>query len=702
MTLDTRTLFVIFTLVTVFMSGAMFFFWRVQKTYDGFAEWVLTAFLAAVCYTLFLLRGVIPDFISVLIANSCIPALLILRLQGTRRFFGRPSVSPIFLLLPAGLLIFYMYFFYAENNVRIRTFSLTISVMIMTLFLAWEFYLNRKKGNMLLNMTIFSLNIIYGLLFLCRGIIILNSQEYRFLSNSAFETFFFVIAPLFEVAWNIFFMMLNSQRTEEELKVALSSAEEANRAKSRFLGVMSHEMRTPLHSIRGTIGLLEESGLGGKQAHCVSLLKRSSNLLQALLDEALDITIIEAGRMKLDKNPFSINELMDEIRELFALQFEAKGIDFNVHYNIENPMNIICDRRRLMQALANLVGNSLKYTNAGKVELSCSIIKDSNNPLIQFTVRDTGIGIANGRLARIFEPFSPFSDSEHRQVGGIGLGLSIVKNICELMGGNIRVESVKEIGSIFIVTLPLQEASSESAEFVNGERFIPRIPPMSILIVDDVPENLELLRYYLEGSRADIIEAATGEDALVRIDERRFDCMLLDMQLPGINGVEVIKRIRSSEEREGLNHLPVIAISANAYAEGRDEAIKSGCDAFVARPFSKNELFETMLRITSDASQIQHQAQELSMPDELIEKARKRISQYSNEIVKACEKNDLQEARRLGHSIKGLGRTFDIEAASKAGVEIEHAAEQGDSLKVIALASELLENFQPYRIETND
>jgi hypothetical protein len=185
--LDTKTLFINFTLITVFLSCAMFFFWYVQKTYEGFTEWVITAFLAAACYILILLRGVIPDFLSIPIANVGLPAALILRLQGTRKFFSRKSVSPFYLLIPSSLFIIYLYFTYAVDNIQIRTFFLTLSITFMTTVLAWEFHINRNIGSRLLNITISALNLVYGFLFFFRGLILIMTPEYKFLNNSPFD-----------------------------------------------------------------------------------------------------------------------------------------------------------------------------------------------------------------------------------------------------------------------------------------------------------------------------------------------------------------------------------------------------------------------------------------------------------------------------------------------------------------------------------
>jgi signal transduction histidine kinase/DNA-binding NarL/FixJ family response regulator len=688
MILDTRTLFVIFTLVTVFMSVAMFFFWRVQKTYDGFAEWVLTAFFAAICYVLYLLRGVIPDFLSIFAANAGIPAVLILRLQGTRKYFGRPSVNLLYLLILVGVFIWYAYFLYADNNIQLRTFMLSLSVAFMTMMLSMEFYLNRKRGNSFLNITISALNLIYGAIFLTRGIIILKTPDYIFLKDYKFDTFFFILAPLFEIAWNVLFMMLNSQRTEEELKMALTVAEDASKAKSRFLGVMSHEMRTPLHAIRGATGMLEQSGLDEKQMQYATLLKRSSNILQDLLDEALDLTRIEAGRMELKNEAVELSDVLDDINDLFYQEFQKKGVDLIISRNYDGQDVIICDRRRLLQILTNLVGNSLKYTSAGSVKLALTSNSETDG-LIEFRVTDTGTGISPKKLETIFEPFSPFLDSDHRQSGGIGLGLSIVKSLCELMGGHIRAESEPGKGSSFIVTLPARKPAKHTDDLAPKMQYLNNLPPLKILAVDDVPENLELLRFYLENSQIEIIESATGEDALEKLTLERFDCVLLDMQLPGLSGAEVVKSLRESEAGKDARRMPVIGISANAYEKDKVDAISVGCNMFITRPFSRQDLFWAISQLTGGNGEKCSSETYSEFPPEMLERARNRIKECLVEIAGACGKKDMKAVQRLGHSIKGLGRTFGFASFAMLGEQIETEAGK-DNIDNIRLLTENL------------
>lgn len=689
MVLDTRTLFVIFTLVTILLSCVMFFFWLVQKTYSGFTEWVITAFLAAVLYILFLLRGVAPAFLSYLVANSGLSAILILRLQGTKRYFGRPSVSLFYLLIPASVFFLYAYFYYIEDSIQYRTFFLSISITIMTIALAWEFYRNRNRGNPALNLMVAALNLIYGTLFFVRGIMILSNHNYRFLMNSPYETFFFVIAPLFEITWNVCFIMLNQQRTEEELREALASAEDANRAKTRFLGVMSHEMRTPLHSIKGASEMLDSTELSGEQKNYTGLLRRSSNILQHLLDEALDITLIESGRMEIREEPVSIPGLFEELREMFVKQFKERGIELSIKPPPGQDLIVYADRQRLLQVLGNLIGNSLKYTREGRVGLEGSYDYGPGPGSLMFTVRDTGIGIAPERLAAIFEPFSRMSDPYHRQQDGIGLGLSIVRNICRLMGGDIMVESTPGKGSTFFVRLPAKTPSADSISTADNPGGSVSLPPLFVLAVDDVQENLEILKFYFEGTGADLTDATTGQEALQKLSQQRFDCVLLDMQLPDISGMEIIRFLREEEKQGGREHIHIVGISANAYEKAGAEAISAGCDVFISRPFSRQDLFRAMLSIPGDDDGDAGIYKADAFPPEMVERARNRIKQCAIEITEECARGDFTSAERLGHSIKGLGRTFGIEVAAEIGGKIQAAAEKGDEEEVGLLAERL-------------
>jgi signal transduction histidine kinase/CheY-like chemotaxis protein len=689
--LDTKTLFINFTLITVFLSCAMFFFWYVQKTYEGFTEWVITAFLAAACYVLILLRGVIPDFISIPIANAGLPAALILRLHGTRKFFSRNSVSPFYLLIPSVLLIIYSYFTYAVNNIQIRTFYLTLSITFMTTVLAWEFYINRNRGSRLLNTTISTLNLVYGFLFLLRGLILIKTPGYKFLNNATFDNFFFIIAPLFEISWNVFFMMLNSKRTEEELKDALVLAEDANRAKTRFLGIMSHEMRTPLHSIRGTSEMLKGHLADEKASRYLNLLDRSSFVLQRLIDDALDMTLIESGKLALRNEPVYLEELMDDLEKLFEMQFVEKGLEFKTNIEKGVPATFITDGHRLIQILSNLTCNAVKNTTKGTVEINARFAGDRANPAILFSVADTGKGIPSESIEKIFEPFSSFSSDK---IKSTGLGLAIVKSLCELMGGSVIVETDLGRGSVFTVTIPYLKADDEKHDMILVQSSEPDLPPLFMLAVDDVPENLELLNSYFEGTDVAIADAISGSDAMDKLSLWHFDCMLLDIQLPDISGIEVVKWLRENEAELGIERMPVIAISANAYEHDRKEAIDAGCDAYLARPAGKHKLFEAILRIVRNDVTIKsdNKAPGLldKLPEDLAVKALSRIVSLAEETLKACEIKDAKTAGRLGHSIKGLGKTFRNLKAAEIGEEIELAAEGDDFDKIIRMVQMLL------------
>ena len=473
---------------------------------------------------------------------------------------------------------------------------------------------------------------------------------------------------------------------EKALREARAAAESANRAKSEFLATMVHEIRTSLHTMLGAADILEESGLDQQQGRFAAMVTSSGAILRALLDDILDLSRIEAGMMQLRVTPFVVEGVIEQVHQMFLVHAEEKGLTLASRVLLQGPLMVTGDRQRLLQILANLVGNALKFTACGVIEVIVGPAPDGSSSKICFTVSDTGIGIAPEQQQIIFNPFSQLSAGHQNEFSGTGLGLAIVAGLTEAMGGRIDLVSEPGIGSVFSVTLPLEPVAAIEAP--------PRPPvtaplsPFRILAVDDIPENLELLRYYFGESLVVLTEACSGAEALGLTRTGTFDCVLLDIQMPEMSGYEVVAALRADETECGRGRTPVIGISAGAFITDHNLALKAGCDTYLTRPFSRNELLAAIGRIVGQMEYPPPEAHNLKL---MLAKVLVRLAVCVDDLEVAALQRNFGEARRLGHTVKGLGMTFDLTAVERLGKEIEAAVGVKNVAAIAELARQLRE-----------
>ncbi len=380
------------------------------------------------------------------------------------------------------------------------------------------------------------------------------------------------------------------QRTAE-LAAAKTRAEEANRAKSEFLANMSHEIRTPINGILGMLHALEATDLTEPQRGDLNIAKTSAEALLSVIKQILDFSRIESGRLQLEETGFSLRECVDDVVHILAFSAKEKGLDLSRGFEGPPTGRVIGDPARLRQVLLNLANNAIKFTAKGSVRVTVTTVESGpGNVSAEFSVSDTGIGIPAEQQALIFESFRQADGSVNRKYGGTGLGLAISSRLVALMGGHLRVTSEPGKGSIFSFTLGFRIDPTQPAGAVAQEReAIEDYPGLEVLVAEDNRVNQLVAVRLLErlGHRATL--ANNGREALEILAGRRFDLVLMDMQMPEVDGLEATRTIRKMEP-DGKLHLPIIAMTANAISGDRDRCIEAGMDGYVSKPVNPRTL----------------------------------------------------------------------------------------------------------------
>lgn len=480
------------------------------------------------------------------------------------------------------------------------------------------------------------------------------------------------------------------QQLSHDFQLAEEAAERATRAKSEFLATMSHEIRTPLNSIIGMADSLSGTPLTPEQKRYVEVFQRNGISLLNLLNDILDLSKVESGKIELESVVFDLREVISRAMEVFEGRAKARNLELKRRVAPGVPVHLMGDPNRLRQILINLLGNGIKFTERGYLDVSVEEDPEDSRPgSLRFAVSDTGIGIPEDKRALVFESFTQADSSMTRNYGGTGLGLTISQQLVELMGGRIWVESEVGRGSTFFFTVKLgvgqqQPAISEAPQLAVKDL------GLRILLVDDAEDNRFLIKSFLKDSNCSFEIAKDGAEGVDKFRAGHFDVVLMDVEMPVMDGYTATREMRRYEQEAGIPATPILAITAHALAEMGEKSKTAGFTAHVSKPIRKTTLLEVLASYSSGASSSSgapagellirvEQGMEDIVPGYL-EKRRKDVQTYRQ----ALADRDFDTLRMLGHKMKGTGAAYGFPELTQIGSAIEEAALRKDAATIAA------------------
>lgn len=496
------------------------------------------------------------------------------------------------------------------------------------------------------------------------------------------------------------------ERSMQTLETAKIVAENANSAKDRFLAVISHEIRTPLNNIIMATECLEKSDINHNLRRYVDIVMAAGMSLLTIINDILDHARISSGQLQLERVGFDLLAFLQRTCAPFEVAAKSKGIGFYLNFSSKLPTVVILDSLRLKQVLSNLLDNAIKFTERGHVALVAGMETDSlGRQCLAFTVKDTGIGIGQDAQRVLFEPFVQADVSTTRRYGGTGLGLAICKDITELMHGSISIESVPGVGSEFSCSIPC-ETAEDGGTFGNqqcrqdcGLQQFP-VSGLHILLAEDDETSRVLTTEILEHCGHQVKAVDNGEIALAEVTTHGYDLVLLDMEMPGIDGFKVISLVRTAEKTEGRPHQLIAAVTAQAFPEDRLRCLDAGADGYLAKPVTEEKLLcliAAILQGRGNDTDLKHDNTKSQYDGNLLwQRTKGNRSAYTavvaifirtypqvvRNLQTALADNNLDEVRYAAHKLKGMLSLFDESDLHTMAQHLETAAKQGDLLTV--------------------
>ncbi|NCA85873.1 MAG: PAS domain-containing sensor histidine kinase [Clostridia bacterium] len=400
---------------------------------------------------------------------------------------------------------------------------------------------------------------------------------------------------------------------EKKLKLSKKEADEANNAKSNFIAKMSHEIRTPLNAVIGFAEQLRKTRLSKKQSEYLNIIHSSSQHLLSIIDEILVLSKIESGEVHLEEIPFKISNVLQAVHDVVELRYKEKNLEYFVNIDPALDVVLLGDEAKLRQILINLISNAIKFTKRGSVSVEGTLIKSTRKVLtVRFSISDTGIGIADENLKTIFRPFHQVDNSIGRTYSGTGLGLTISKDLIETMGGILTAQSRLGKESVFSFVLKFQKHTNPDYQLFDTRQAISMLPlrHVSVLFVDDDPVNRMLGKEILKQLKIKTVFASSGKTALRHFKPGRFHVVLLDINMPGINGIEVAKAMRSEEANAPTRRKShIIAMTANVLKKHIEQYLAAGMDDVILKPFKEEYIYEKIVLHSSDIPIIETEVQ---------------------------------------------------------------------------------------------
>ena len=503
---------------------------------------------------------------------------------------------------------------------------------------------------------------------------------------------------------------ITNKREIEEREIKSKIEMEKARAKDTFLANMSHEIRTPLNAIIGFNDLLKGTNLDHEQRGHVEIIGSALKNLNVIINDILDFSKLESGKLDLEKRPFSIEGLIKRVVDMHIDRAKSKNIKLLLSYDTDTPRFVVGDETRLSQILINLLSNAVKFTSKGKIEVKVVAVINEENANIQFSVQDTGIGIDSSKLNMVFERFTQAEDYTTRMYGGTGLGLNIVKSLVELQGGELKVKSKLGEGSEFSfeIAYPISDEGPAELELEHNQgQSLKPLDNLKILLVEDNEHNQILAKAYLERNGAIVEIEGNGSLGVKAIEHNKYDLVLMDIQMPVMDGLEATKIIRNKL----MNKIPIIGCSAHALESEKNRCKNSGMDDYITKPYSEFDLIHACSKYATTTS-VRNDIlsdEQVNLEDDNIELAlinlEKKLGRETMEILKNMliaripsdlkkinlffKSDDLRNLEGLAHNLKGSLVALDLNQGANFTTKLEYAIKEKRIEQLDALIADL-------------